>query len=85
MGTGNWRTKRKASMLSDAAAVDDKVVAVVCSCKVSTVWDRVKNGTFLQPIRIGGLTRRNVGQLRAFLATGELNRTGNVGDFGSWL
>lgn len=59
--------------LPDAAGVDDKVVAALCSCNVSTVWDRVKKGTFLQPIRIGGSTRWNVGQLRSFLAGSPLD------------
>ncbi|WP_332459701.1 hypothetical protein [Burkholderia ubonensis] len=58
--------------LPDAATVDDKVVAALCSCNVSTVWDRVKKGTMPQPIKIGGSTRWNVGQLRAFLTCGDV-------------
>ncbi|AEA59592.1 MULTISPECIES: helix-turn-helix transcriptional regulator [Burkholderia] len=56
--------------LPSAAAVSDVVVAALCGCNVSTVWDRVKKGVFPKPIKIGGSTRWNVGELRRFLMPG---------------
>lgn len=53
--------------LPNAAGVSDAVVAALCGCNVSTVWDRAKNGALPKPIKIGGSTRWNVGELRAVL------------------
>lgn len=53
--------------LPNAAAVSDTVVAALCGCNVATVWDRAKKGTFPKPIKIGGSTRWNVGELRKYL------------------
>ncbi|WP_061175803.1 helix-turn-helix transcriptional regulator [Caballeronia pedi] len=51
----------------NAASVSDIVVAALCGCNVSTVWDRAKRGDFPKPIKIGGSTRWNVGELRKYL------------------
>ncbi|WP_082750564.1 helix-turn-helix transcriptional regulator [Burkholderia sp. MSMB0856] len=53
--------------LPNAAGVSDTVVAALCGCNVSTVWDRAKRGDLPKPIKIGGSTRWNVGELRAVL------------------
>ncbi|WP_080432468.1 helix-turn-helix transcriptional regulator [Burkholderia ubonensis] len=53
--------------LPNAATVSDNVVAELCGCHVATVWDRVKRGAFPKPIKIGGASRWNVGELRAVL------------------
>ncbi|MFP3709106.1 transcriptional regulator [Paraburkholderia sp. SIMBA_009] len=51
----------------NAASVSDVVVAALCGCNVSTVWDRAKRGALPKPIKIGGSTRWNVGELRKHL------------------
>ncbi|WP_346730421.1 hypothetical protein [Caballeronia sp. dw_19] len=56
--------------MPDAAMVDDKTVAALCGCNVSTVWDRSKSGALPKPRKIGGSTRWNVGELRVVLALG---------------
>ncbi|MBB5501545.1 AlpA family transcriptional regulator [Paraburkholderia sp. MM5384-R2] len=53
--------------LPNAAGVSDTVVAGLCGCNVSTVWERAKRGALPKPIKIGGSTRWNVGELRALL------------------
>ncbi|WP_306715125.1 helix-turn-helix transcriptional regulator [Burkholderia dolosa] len=53
--------------LPNAASVSDAVVAVLCGCHVATVWDRAKRGALPKPIKIGGSTRWNVGELRKHL------------------
>ncbi|WP_322008287.1 helix-turn-helix transcriptional regulator [Paraburkholderia tropica] len=53
--------------LPNSAGVSDIVVAALCGCHVSTVWDRVKSGALPKPIKIGGSTRWNVGELRKHL------------------
>nr|WP_254225738.1 transcriptional regulator [Burkholderia gladioli] len=53
--------------LPNAAWVSAVVVAVICGCNVGVVWDRTKRGVFPKPIKIGGSTRWNVGELRRFL------------------
>ncbi|AYQ37640.1 hypothetical protein BLA9940_05949 [Burkholderia aenigmatica] len=53
--------------LPNAASVSDVVVAALCGCHVGTVWDRAKRGSLPKPIKIGGSTRWNVGELRAVL------------------
>lgn len=53
--------------LPNAAGVSDSVVAALCGCNVSTVWERAKRGALPKPIKIGGSTRWNVGELRKYL------------------
>lgn len=53
--------------LPNAAGVSDTVVAALCGCNVSTVWDRTRRGDLPKPIKIGGSTRWNVGELRKCL------------------
>ncbi|MFP3584145.1 transcriptional regulator [Paraburkholderia sp. SIMBA_055] len=53
--------------LPSAAGVSDIVVAALCGCNVSTVWERAKRGALPKPIKIGGSTRWNVGELRKHL------------------
>jgi predicted DNA-binding transcriptional regulator AlpA len=53
--------------LPNAAMVDVKVVAALIDCNVSTVWTKAKHDGFPQPRKIGGSTRWNVGELRAYL------------------
>lgn len=53
--------------LPNAAAVDAKTVAALCGCNVSTVWDRSSRGDLPKPLKIGGSTRWNVGELRKVL------------------
>jgi predicted DNA-binding transcriptional regulator AlpA len=53
--------------LPNAAAVDVRTVAALCSCNVATVWERSKRGALPAPRKIGGSTRWNVGELRKVL------------------
>jgi predicted DNA-binding transcriptional regulator AlpA len=53
--------------LPNAAAVNVRTVAALCSCNVATVWNRAKRGDLPRPRRIGGSTLWNVGELRAVL------------------
>ncbi|WP_250478689.1 MULTISPECIES: transcriptional regulator [unclassified Caballeronia] len=53
--------------LPNAAGVSDVVVAALCCCHVATVWDRSNNGKLPKPVKIGGSTRWNVGELRKYL------------------
>lgn len=54
--------------LPNAAAVDVHTVAALCACNIATVWDRSRRGALPTPIKIGGSTRWNVGELRKVLA-----------------
>jgi len=53
--------------LPDAAGVSARTVARLLDCNEATVWRRLKNGDLPAPIRLGTLTRWNVGGLRAFM------------------
>ena len=51
-----------------AAGVDALVVAALCGCAVSTVWERSRrDADFPKPRKIGGRARWNVGELRELL------------------
>lgn len=51
-----------------AASVGVPVVAALCGCTVSTVWERARrNPNFPKPRKIGGRTLWNVGELRQLL------------------
>jgi predicted DNA-binding transcriptional regulator AlpA len=56
--------------LPNAAGVNVRTVAALCGCNTATVWNRSKDGSLPAPIKIGGSTRWNVGELRKVLAGG---------------
>ena len=66
---GAWHhTLKNFDSLPDSANVPIQVVCALLGCSTATVWRRVKQGIFVQPIRLGlRTTRWNVGQLRAVL------------------
>ncbi|MDN7950416.1 MULTISPECIES: helix-turn-helix transcriptional regulator [Burkholderia cepacia complex] len=67
MKTADSQALKNFDNLPNAAGVSDTVVAALCGCNVSTVWDRAKKGALPKPIKIGGSTRWNVGELRKCL------------------
>jgi predicted DNA-binding transcriptional regulator AlpA len=59
---------RRFDHLADAAGVDVHVVAALCDCAVSTVWERARRDEhFPKPRTIGGSARWNVRELRELL------------------
>ncbi len=67
--TSPWHhTLKNFDDLPDSANVSIQIVCALFCCSTATVWRRVKQGTFVQPVKFGlRTTRWNVGQLRAAL------------------
>ncbi|SMF96989.1 hypothetical protein SAMN02949497_4404 [Methylomagnum ishizawai] len=56
--------------LPNSANVRQPVVEALFGISATTVWRRSKNGLLPTPIRLGGTTVWNVGQLRSILGKG---------------
>ncbi len=56
--------------LPESAHVDVKVVAVIIGKSVSSVWRDTKHGYIPKPVKFGGATRWNVGELRRAIKRG---------------
>lgn len=48
--------------------IRDTEAAEILACSRATFWRRVNDGTFEQPIRIGGMTRWRLSDIEAFMA-----------------
>ena len=52
--------------LPDSALVRLQTVAALEDVSMSTLWRRIASGTLPTPLKVGGVCRMHVGELRAF-------------------